>query len=78
MAIVLRGRSVCHLCGRVMRSEDDIALFPPGLFVADSVFAHLNDASVHRFCLEGTAQSNEALDALAEYEATGWHDCTDA
>jgi len=67
VAIVIRGKSQCHLCGQVMSAEHQLDLFPPGLFPADSASAHLNDASVHSRCLDQRPEAEAARATLSEY-----------
>lgn len=51
MSLLLRGKTVCHLCQVVITATDDAAQFPPGLFDPQSAVEHLNDSSVHAMCL---------------------------
>lgn len=69
MALVVRGRSVCHLCGRVMGNGERLVLFPPALFDGRSVPARLNDSAVHADCLANQEYGAMAASALAEYSA---------
>jgi hypothetical protein len=67
MAILIRGKSVCHLCDRVMTSDDEVELFPPGLFELYSDLAHLNDSAVHAACLDQRPEAGRSRHALDEY-----------
>ncbi|MCO7239520.1 hypothetical protein [Aeromicrobium sp. CnD17-E] len=67
MAILLRGRSRCHLCNAVIEAEDEAQLFPPALFATDSAFGRLNDSAVHRQCLDARPDGDLALQILDEY-----------
>jgi hypothetical protein len=69
MAIVIRGKSVCHLCGNVIEPSDAILLFPPALFDPCSALAHLNDSGVHRRCIEESPDYDDARRALENYVA---------
>jgi hypothetical protein len=67
MAIVIRGRSVCHICGRVLGADDDIQTFPPSLFPEGASEQHLNDSAVHLGCLLGLPYNEHARQVLNDY-----------
>jgi hypothetical protein len=67
MAIVIRGKSRCHICGRIIKDVDEVQLFPPALFEPSADAAHLNDSAVHRACFESLPEHDEAAAGLAAY-----------
>lgn len=67
MAIVIRGKSLCHLCGLIIASGDQVQCFPPALFDITSTAAHLNDSGVHLACFEGLPEYDEAVAGLAAH-----------
>jgi hypothetical protein len=67
MALLIRGKSRCHLCDRVMGAYDEVELFPPALFRPDSDLAHLNDSAVHAVCLDQRPEADASRRALDEY-----------
>jgi len=68
MAILIRGKSRCRLCGEVIVTDDAVVMFPPGLVAADHPASPANDSSFHAECLERQSWSAAALAALAEYQ----------
>lgn len=67
MALIVRGKSHCHICGLVLAEVDDVQLFPPALMPQSSKAAHLNDSGVHVACFEALPEHDEVADALANY-----------
>lgn len=41
MALIIRGKTLCHICGRVLAEDDKVQLFPPALVAPTSAAAHL-------------------------------------
>ncbi len=60
VAIVILEKSRCALCGEVLEADDDIVLFPPGLFSPSEPVFVLNDAGVHQRCLDSFRFGAEA------------------
>lgn len=72
MALLLRGRTVCKLCGRVIAVADPVVLFPSGLFAVNEPAFEVNDAAVHSACLDGKPYAADAIARCAAYvEAVG-------
>jgi hypothetical protein len=67
MALIIRGKSVCHICGLVIADRDEVQLFPPALFAPSSAAAHLNDSGVHLACFKALPEHDEASETLANY-----------
>lgn len=67
MALIIRGKSLCHICGLVISEDDEVQLFPPALLDPSSDAAHLNDSGVHVACFEALPEHDEAAKALADY-----------
>lgn len=67
MALIIRGKSRCHLCGQLLAPEDDVQLFPPALLEPSSDSAHLNDSGVHRVCYERLPEHDKIAAALENY-----------
>jgi hypothetical protein len=67
MAMIIRGKSLCHICGLVIAERDEVQLFPPALLAPYSEAAHLNDSGVHLACFEALPERDEGAEALATY-----------
>lgn len=67
MALIIRGKTLCHICGRVLAEDDKVQLFPPALVAPTSAAAHLNDSGVHLSCFEALPEHDEAAEALLAY-----------
>jgi hypothetical protein len=68
VALLIRGKSTCHLCGEVITADDRVEMFPSGLFSRGSAEDHLNDSSVHAACLSARPEAAAvARDAVKEY-----------
>ncbi|WP_156391777.1 MULTISPECIES: hypothetical protein [unclassified Nocardioides] len=67
MAMIIRGKSLCHICGLVVAEGDEIQLFPPALFASSSDAEHLNDSGVHLACFEALPEHDEAAAVLGAY-----------
>jgi hypothetical protein len=68
VAIVVRGKSRCTLCGEVLLQDDELILIPAGLFAQpDSPFHHIWDSGLHRRCFESMPLSDQAADKLRAY-----------
>ena len=67
MALLVRGKSLCHLCGQVIGSNDAAELFPPALFTTASPLSDLNDSAVHATCLDLRTDADAARIALGEH-----------
>ena len=52
MALVIRGKSTCFICGRIMGKADEIVIFPPFVPNLRSPIRPFSDAGVHRECLD--------------------------
>lgn len=66
MAIVVRGKTTCRLCGRVVQPNDLIVMFPPGSFRRKT---HSSRSMTQR-CIGGCLLSREyAGEALARLES---------
>lgn len=50
MAIIIRDKTPCSICGRILRGEDDVVMTPH--FIGDSadMFWHYSDSGMHRPC----------------------------
>ena len=67
MALVVRGKSKCRLCGLVISEDDVIVTFPSGLFHPGEPVFEINDAGVHRACLLDREYAAIALQRLDEF-----------
>lgn len=67
MALVIRGKTKCRLCGRVHGPDDDIEMFPSGLFGRSDPAFEVNDAGVHHECLLAQSYAQHALEVRDEY-----------
>ena len=66
MALVILGKTICHLCGRVIEEGDEIESFPPMAVDAADPLADFSDAGVHRECLENDPRGRAASALLEE------------
>ncbi|RNL79825.1 hypothetical protein [Nocardioides marmorisolisilvae] len=67
MSLLLRGKTVCHLCGEVIGLDDAAQQFPPGLFDSGGPVAHLNDSSIHSTCLDALPEAAYVRVLLDDY-----------
>ena len=66
MALLLRGKSRCPLCGEVIGAEE-VVLFPAGLFPGGDPAFVVNDASVHPSCIAAEDWGQVALERRSAY-----------
>jgi len=52
MAIILRGQTLCVICGSVLAEDDEIFGFPAFVFNEADPLHRFNDAGVHANCLQ--------------------------
>lgn len=69
MSILVRGKTVCHLCDAVIAGADEAQQFPQALFDPGSDLAHLNDSSVHTSCLNDLPQADFVRARLEDFLA---------
>jgi len=67
VAIWIRGKSKCPLCGLVLDPDADVQMFPSGLFSPDEPAWEVNDAAVHRACLASRPYGPDALTRVQKY-----------
>ncbi|MEU7821652.1 hypothetical protein [Catellatospora sp. NPDC049133] len=67
MALLISGKTPCAVCGEVIHAQDEVVMFPPGLFDPRSGLHRFNDASAHHRCLAGVETGRQALQELEEF-----------
>lgn len=68
MAIVLRGKTECRICGEVLDEDDEICAFPALISnQADPLF-ELNDCAFHKNCFRNSPLSQRLLAILNAWE----------
>jgi hypothetical protein len=65
MSILIKGKTICHLCGRPIHSQGDFVGFP-FIYLPD-VLSELSDSCVHRSCLEGHPLKNTIAGHWSNY-----------
>jgi hypothetical protein len=66
MALLVRGRTVCVLCGLVISADDDAVIFPPMTAnTLDPVFRY-SDAACHATCVDSACDGWQARERMAE------------
>lgn len=71
MALLIRGKSECLLCGRVISADDQVVAFPAFL-KADHRLGRFSDGVFHRPCFESCPQRDEVA-ALYERFRQIWN-----
>lgn len=70
MAILVRGKTECPICGEVIQDGDDVALFPHFVLNEADPLYPLSDAACHMLCVEsdplGSAMLAASEQCLAE------------
>jgi hypothetical protein len=71
MALLIRGRTVCGLCGLVISADDDVVIFPPMTSnTVDPIFRY-SDAACHASCVDSACDGPQALERMAELLIAG-------
>jgi len=67
LAILIRGKTVCRLCGQVISTGDDVATF--AAFISNKLDPLLvfDDGAFHEACFSRHPLADEALGRFAEY-----------
>jgi hypothetical protein len=69
VALLIRGKSVCRLCGEVLAEGQEAVLFPSGLFSRSDPAFDVNDAAVHDACLSRAPYGATARERLRDFLA---------
>lgn len=69
MALVIRGKTPCGICGSSLGAGDEIRAFPAFL-PADHPFARFSDGAFHRSCFDGMREAGAVWALYARYRAT--------
>jgi hypothetical protein len=64
MALLIRGKSICPLCGAVIGISDEVSALPAFLPLGHRL-ARFSDAAFHRHCFEASADRVEVEQLLA-------------
>lgn len=68
MAIIILNRSICRICGNLIKEGDEIAGFPHFARSEQDPLYFFSDAGFHATCFVNHPLSAEALKAVAEYD----------
>ncbi|WP_157597797.1 MULTISPECIES: hypothetical protein [unclassified Rhizobacter] len=66
MALLFVGRTLCPLCGIVIKEGEKAHVFPPFVMNSKDVCFDLSDAAVHATCLDADKRREEALRRVVE------------
>ena len=69
MALIIRGKSTCPLCGRVLEENADVVSFPAFL-KPEHRLGEFSDAAFHRQCFEMDPRSAEVSPLYERYRKT--------
>lgn len=74
MAIVLRGKTQCALCGHIIQQSDAVRAFPA--FIADQTHPlwRFSDAAFHSDCFEHWPERQRFLELLSDVLPSRGHD----
>lgn len=64
MALLMRGKTICPVCGRVIAVGDEVVATPSFLRPSHQL-ARFSDAAFHRRCFEGSPERAEVERLLA-------------
>jgi hypothetical protein len=64
MAIIIRGKTECPLCGEVLRGGDDLMASPP--FLQSGLLFRFSDAAMHRACFTNWPLADKFIAAFNE------------
>lgn len=67
MAILIRGKSTCVVCKKVIRLDDEAFLFPPFIQNTKDQLYQFNDASAHSHCLNISSLGIKAMKFASHY-----------
>lgn len=59
MAIVIRGKTECPLCGAILAGPDDIVMFPHFIWDQTHPLWRFSDSAMHRACFAGWGQAEQ-------------------
>lgn len=72
MAILLRGKTVCKVCGQLIRGGDEVVLFPHIIANEAHPLHRLSDASCHLDCAKKSEDATKLVTLVEEhYSRTG-------
>lgn len=61
MALVFANLTVCNICNRIIKQDDEIIGFPPFISNAKDPFYFFNDAAFHKTCLLNHSLGKKAI-----------------
>jgi hypothetical protein len=69
MSLLLRGKTTCPICGRVIQERDVAISFPAFVWNGADPLALFSDASFHLACVDAHPLHEQVVAAVAELEA---------
>jgi hypothetical protein len=72
MALVIRGKTTCSVCGLVLKSSHDVVGFPPVL-PPDHLLWRFSDSAMHRSCYEQW-EHHDYFEAVVRKRSQLWDD----
>ena len=65
MALIIRGKTICRLCNKILQKEDKIVAFP-ALLAADHQYSEFSDAAFHLSCFQKDPRSVEIESSFSQ------------
>jgi hypothetical protein len=69
MAILLRGKTECRICGDVIKDGDEVILFPHVVLNEADPLYSLSDAACHRRCVESDVLGARMMGLSTQFQA---------
>jgi hypothetical protein len=79
MALVIRGKTICRICGKVIGKDDEVAAFPAFVGNQKDPFYRFNDGAFHQSCFEALPESeafNRRYREMLEHSGPGHRACS--
>lgn len=76
MALLIRGGTICQLCGKVIGYGEEAVLLPPLANYPGDPLDQFSDAAFHKQCLSVHPLKLELDKRLKEFEAHSFHTCS--
>lgn len=66
MALLLVGKSVCQICGQLIKASDEVRMFPAFLKSSHRMYRY-SDAPFHKQCFEASPDRDEVERLFAKF-----------
>jgi hypothetical protein len=64
MALIIRGKTTCPLCGQIIHADDEIVSFPPFVGEPGDPLHLFSDAGFHKYCFERHPLAGQVIERL--------------